>query len=40
MPVFTDGEEWAELAGRIRVPVGYTLEGEPIYDDAGGEPWL
>ena len=41
MPVYVDGEEWAELSGRIRIPVGYTSDGEPIYADADaytGEP--
>lgn len=34
MPVYDEGDDWAVLAGRIRIPVGYTDSGEPIYDDA------
>lgn len=31
MPVYMEGEDWVAPSSRVRIPLGHTLEGDPIY---------
>lgn len=39
MPVYDGEGDWAAPMSRVRIPLGFTLEGDPIYGwRSNGEP--